>query len=119
MASMLSRAQIREAQRLRDDGWKWSALGARFKCSPETVHRAVDPSFADRMRDKAVRHRMRDKNGTERNGLPRADYASTRADAAARMAEIPADTRTLTARMFGDPLPGRSALARKQVEARA
>lgn len=34
------------------------------------------------------------------------------ADVAARLAEIPPDTRSLTGRMFGDPLPGRSALAR-------
>lgn len=31
---------------------------------------------------------------------------------AARLAEIPPDTRTLTQRMFGDPLPGRSALSK-------
>lgn len=30
-----------------------------------------------------------------------------------QMAEIPDDTRDLTARTFGDPLPGRSALDRK------
>lgn len=33
-----------------------------------------------------------------------------RADAERLMAQIPADTRTVTARLFGDPLPGRSAL---------
>jgi hypothetical protein len=33
-------------------------------------------------------------------------------DIEARRAEIPADTRSLTARIFGDPLPGRSALDR-------
>lgn len=33
-------------------------------------------------------------------------------DIEARWAEIPADTRNLTARIFGDPLPGRSALDR-------
>jgi AraC-like DNA-binding protein len=34
-------------------------------------------------------------------------------DCAARLAEIPDDTRNLTARICGDPLPGRSALARR------
>lgn len=33
-------------------------------------------------------------------------------DIEARLAEIPYDTRDLTARIFGDPLPGRSALDR-------
>lgn len=32
--------------------------------------------------------------------------------AAARLAEIPADTRSLTQRICGDPLPGRDALSR-------
>lgn len=35
---------------------------------------------------------------------------------AARLAEIPRDTRSLTQRMFGDPLPGRDALSRKHGE---
>jgi hypothetical protein len=34
-------------------------------------------------------------------------------DLMARLAEIPSDTRGLTARTFGDPLPGRSALDRR------
>ena len=34
-------------------------------------------------------------------------------DVAARLAEIPPDTRDLTAQVFGDPLPGRSALDRR------
>jgi hypothetical protein len=35
------------------------------------------------------------------------------ADIAARLSEIPADTRNLTQRINGDPLPGRSALDRR------
>ena len=38
---------------------------------------------------------------------------SAREDAVALIAEIPSDTRNLTGRMFGDPLPGRSALDRR------
>jgi hypothetical protein len=34
-------------------------------------------------------------------------------DVAARLAEIPPDTRSLTQRLCGDPLPQRSALYRK------
>lgn len=42
-------------------------------------------------------------------------YASRidRETLAARLSEIPQDTRPLTARIFGDPLPGRSALDRR------
>jgi hypothetical protein len=35
-------------------------------------------------------------------------------DVAARLAEIPEDNRSLSARLAGDPLPGRSALDRRQ-----
>lgn len=34
-------------------------------------------------------------------------------DGVARLAEIPADTRTLTGVLLGDPLPGRRALDRR------
>ncbi len=37
-------------------------------------------------------------------------------DIAARLAEIPNDDRTLTQRICGDPLPGRSALHKRQAE---
>jgi len=42
-------------------------------------------------------------------------YITARVDAdtiSARLAEIPPDTRTLTARLCGDPLPGRDALSK-------
>lgn len=47
-------------------------------------------------------------------GIALADAGPRREELAARLAEIPADTRSLTARIFGDPLPGRSALDRRQ-----
>jgi hypothetical protein len=36
----------------------------------------------------------------------------------ARLSEIPDDTRDLTGRMFGDPLPSRSALAQRAAQGR-
>lgn len=51
-------------------------------------------------------------------GIPPREIRPNLSDVAARLAEIPADTRSLTARIFGDPLPGRSALHRKQLEGR-
>jgi hypothetical protein len=44
----------------------------------------------------------------------RGELASTKRDAEQRLREVPADTRDLTARICGDPLPGRSALAKRQ-----
>jgi hypothetical protein len=39
--------------------------------------------------------------------------AEAKADAERRLAEIPPDTRDLTARLMGDPLPGRRSIDRK------
>lgn len=43
-------------------------------------------------------------------GLSEREVFPNPADVAARLAEIPPDTRNLTARVCGDPIPGRSAL---------
>jgi hypothetical protein len=45
-------------------------------------------------------------------GIPLREILPNPNDVAARLAEIPPDTRSLTARVFGDPLPGRSAFDR-------
>jgi len=60
---------------------------------------------------KAARKRERDllKQHTPHMAEPRPPEA----DYLARLAEIPPDTRTTTARICGDPLPGRSALDRR------
>lgn len=51
-------------------------------------------------------------------GLPTVINLSTRretiADAKRQLAALPPDTRDFTARLFGDPPPGRSALDRKR-----
>ncbi len=49
--------------------------------------------------------------------LGRVQYARKREEIAALLASIPEDTRDLTQRICGDPLPGRSALHRKQTGA--
>ncbi len=48
-----------------------------------------------------------------RNGLPPDQSRATRAEIEARRREIPEDTRSMTACLMGDPLPGRSALDRR------
>jgi hypothetical protein len=43
-------------------------------------------------------------------GLSEREVFPNATDLAARLAEIPPDTRSLTARICGDPIPGRRAL---------
>ena len=51
--------------------------------------------------------------------LHMAEWRVTKEERAARLAEIPQDTRNLTQRVFGDPVYERSALARRHREAQA
>lgn len=76
----------------------------------EALRRRLDPTWVepDKGRKKVVfsgdpKARMKIYNDG------RADRLAA-VDALARLAEIPPDTRSLTGRLFGDPLPGRSAL---------
>ena len=48
----------------------------------------------------------------KRAGLTYACGKLSAEEVAARLAEIPPDTRSLTQRVMGDPLPGRDALSR-------
>lgn len=66
-----------------------------------------------------ARQRIRDATNREmaRNkATAGVTFVTSRVDeviAAARLAEIPPDTRSLTQRICGDPLPGRDALSRR------
>jgi hypothetical protein len=51
--------------------------------------------------------------------LHMAEWRVTKEERAARLAEIPQDTRNLTQRVFGDPVYERSALARRHREGQA
>lgn len=97
-------AQIDEARKLRASNvkfWTYAELGKRYALSGVTVYYALN-NHAARVAE-------------ERRAASRA-YQGPRpidpARLAERLAAIPADTRDLTARFFGDPLPGRSALDR-------
>lgn len=69
-------------------------------------------SDRDRIRQK-VAERRRDewkRKVEERIAIKRAE----KAELAAAIASVPLDARSLTARLMGDPLPGRSALDQAQ-----
>lgn len=77
--------------------WSFKRIAAQYGCTPSGAYTA----YQDGLRD-----------GMYAGGLPDR-VRQYQADAAARVAEIPPDTRDLTARFFGDPLPGRRALDRR------
>lgn len=114
----LSEAQIEEARVLHRQGWKYLTLSETFGCDPKTVRRALDVEYKHRrcIQVRAARlERQATKARSLKAGRENAMGMSAKDDAAARLAEIPEDTRTLTQRICGDPLPGRDALSRAKL----
>lgn len=76
---------------------------------PDVLRRRLDAEWAAEERERA---RRRGRKRPPPAGVYVQSRVKLEADAAARLAEIPDDTRSITGRMFGDPLPQRSALGR-------
>jgi len=85
----------------------WAAMARHLDVGPDPLRRALDPDFAERDRLRA-RSRPRESNATFHKADSRLDASCV----AARLAEIPRDTRTPAARILGEPIPSRSALAK-------
>lgn len=105
-------AQITRVHEMRASGMSWRAIGQQFGLHHEAVRRAVDPEYREH----------RNALGRKRNAISKAKHASVMRDDAKTdgerlLREVPADTRTPMQRALGDPLPGRSALDRKRMEA--
>lgn len=84
-----------------------------FGVTADTVKRRIDPSYARSRQERVNELRVQRQLGKAPEAKiigARAVYRTTDAQARRLMDQIPYDTRDLTARVFGDPLPGRSAL---------
>jgi AraC-like DNA-binding protein len=111
----LTSEQIEEARQLQARGWTIIRIAERLGCYRQTIKRALDPDYAvkRKIRDHHVRQ-IREPSLPRKTARESATAISIKEDAAARLAEIPPDTRSLTARLAGDPLPGSSALDKRQ-----
>lgn len=88
-------------------GVKWGTIAKRVDVAYETLRANVDPEYREKHHAQMLAYQRR------RYGRVRIELASAAAEA--RGPELPpADTRGLTARVAGDPLPGRSALDRRR-----
>jgi hypothetical protein len=103
-------------------GMSWDDIGVKFDADANTVRSAVDPEFDRRYRARLTLRRERRK---ERGYKPLIENDRTRSVA---VPQSVADDRwrrfnlvhsSLTAALLNDPLPGFSALDRKQSGARA
>src|SRR5690606_5743804 len=97
---------------LRAEGLSWQAIGAKLGFHFTTLRYHADPQYRreQEQRDQARRRARYDYAGSGIKLLPEPEADWCRRMSEARDAD---DTRSLTGRMFGDPLPGRSALDRE------
>lgn len=98
---------VAQAQRMRDGGMSWEELAEVFGAAPATMHMKLDPIYAEKRRQQINEARRR--KGKQRDR----PTANTSEDKLALLAVVP-DTRTWQQKLFGDPIPSRSSLARKQ-----
>lgn len=101
--------EITRMRALYRDGATISELAIKFDCSRKTVRKYLSPAYA-----KSVREKVRGIREGEHEPNPQLwpDKRKVKDDAEALKAKVPADTRELTERICGDPLPGRSVLDR-------
>lgn len=93
---------VSRARELIDQGMKWSRVAARLGVTENGLRRRLDARFSD----------VRTQGRRSARGLvaPAGESRLRESEAEEIIATIPPDTRNMTARAFGDPLPGRSAL---------
>ena len=99
-----------QARKMRERRVSWSQIERTIGVSADIIRRRLDPEWAtfraNRVRTVRAIHRGN-------AGSSDAPYRIDPAEAARALATIPRDTRSLSSRILGDPLPGRSALDRR------
>lgn len=108
--------QVAVARRMLADKVTLKAVAEHFGVSDFVIRKRTDPAFAERRRQQVRAARALRGNFIREKGFSHSKHVMDR-DVRARFDEIPQDTRTLTARCFGDPLPGRSALDMRAAQA--
>lgn len=103
-------AKIAEAKRLRAAGVDFKNIGRALCINETTAHMWVDPDYAQSRREQineARRHWRKQSKSVNTHAV--FNHGLNDAEIMRRLREIPEDTRSLTGRLLGDPLPGRSA----------
>ena len=90
-----------EARKMLAYGTPWKGVAAQLGVSSETLRRRLDPAYDLFMREKYERRSYGRVDTAHRPPRPMTDAALK-----AYKALIPPDTRSLTARLLGDPIPG-------------
>jgi predicted transcriptional regulator len=100
-----------EANRLLEAGMTWREMGNRLGVSATTIRRRMDTEYRKVLQKREAERRERGEYKAPAKIEARIRYADGaraefKREIAMRLAEIPADTRDLTGRIAGDPIPG-------------
>jgi DNA-binding CsgD family transcriptional regulator len=104
--SAITDDQINRMRQLRAEKLSYERIAEMLGVGSETVRRHISPKFRE------TPHRPR--SAPSRIYVVREELGLTQAEYRAARRRIPEDTRDLTGQLFGDPLPGRSALDQRQ-----
>lgn len=112
------KAILAQAREMRDAGASWREIVRATGVPMPTLQMHIDPNFnveayRKKRRESDARHREKHYEAPKGHRPHSVVLANIRSDAAARLAEIPPDTRTITGVLFGDPIFERSALGRE------
>lgn len=104
MSKSLSPSQIVAAGTLHEKNpgfYTWAMLGQIFGFNAETVRRACDPNFRERRREQNRKawEKLSTKGGVKLDRIAAKNVRELQK-------QIPPDTRDLTGRLLGDPIPG-------------
>lgn len=110
--------QISQARAMLAENHTRTQVAAFFGISRYALRRHLDPNYRTETNRKARERRAIEKANPRASTHVPEMTRDAKVDGERLLREVPLDTRGFTARVLGDPLPGRSALDRKREAAR-
>lgn len=96
------------AEQMKAQGFRWATISRETGITTDRLRYRLDPRYRESRLTRQLEARQR--SGKYQSPV-RVSFGHVSPEEARRLlASIPKDTRGLTARICGDPLPGRSAL---------
>ncbi|MBB3144902.1 hypothetical protein FHS21_001303 [Phyllobacterium trifolii] len=99
------------ARKLKAQGLNYKEIGDQLGTNGITMRMRLDPQYADRRREQVNETRRIKRYGHDNRVRKSPRVAPDDLDS---LPALPSDTRSVTGRLCGDPLPGRSALDQRK-----
>lgn len=118
----MTEEQIEIGRKMLDQGATWTEVAVTLRVSFHAVQWALKPGYRERRREQDRANRLYKTRKPKPAagaiiGHSNGARSVSPGDAARALASVPPDTRNRTSRLFGDPLPGRSALDQRGASA--